>query len=104
MSKLSIGKGRAKTAEGKIDKNREREGKTLFVIGCTLVCLMLIPAVSTDRSGGSNYDTAIPVISGAVENREELQSPAKDTSAETKEWSVYDYIGQMFADLLFGDR
>ena len=102
MSKLSIGKGRKTTEKNGNDSGKE--ARIFFVIGCVLVCFMLIPAVGTDKSIRNNYDTAIPVISGAVESREELEEPTKDTSTETKEWSVYDYIGQMFAELLFGDR
>ena len=104
MSKLSIGKSRRNCEKENITPENDKEAKMFFVIGCILVSLMLIPSVDTANNDYTEGDTAVQVLSSAVEAVDEIKQSTEDVSAESKTWSVYDYIGQMFAQLLFGDR
>lgn len=102
MEKLTI--GRARSNNSKINNEKRREADLLFKIGCVAVCLSFIVSLFGGGQKGS-YDVAIPVMSTGVESEQtdEMTKPEKDTSSRVEEWSFYDYIGQMIADLLFGE-
>ncbi len=104
MSKITVGRKRNTDAH-RVDSYR-REGNILFAVGIAVMCIMLIlPMTGKDTAVNSFGEDAVAVMSNGVVNeaREELARPDKDTSAQ-EEWSIYDYIGQMFAELIFGDR
>ena len=101
MSKLTVGKRRDTVVNA---TDHSREGNSLFILGIAVICVMLsLPMVHGKSTENMSYDDAVPVMSSGVAEREELNKPDRDTSANER-WSIYDYIGEMFADLIFGDR
>jgi len=104
MSKITVGKTRKSNVA--VTSDHHREGNFLFAVGIVVMCIMIaLPMRNTNKTNSYNLSDATPVMSSGVMNieREELSKPDKVTSAEDK-WSIYDYIGEMFADLIFGDR
>ncbi len=95
--KMIIGKPRRK-------KSTSTPEQAVFVLGLVLMCCMLaLPLFDRGADSSFEYD-AVAVMGNAVEEtREEIQIPdTVDTSAE-EEWSFYDYIGRLFAGLIFGE-
>lgn len=102
MEKVTIGRSRSNNY--KPQTNKKVEADLIFKIGCAAVCMSFI--VSFFGGGQTNStDVAIPVMSTAFETEQtdEMTKPEMDTSSSAEEWSFYDYIGQMIADLLFGE-
>lgn len=109
MNKISIGRARKKSKEEMISRvgGHGRAADAVFVFGAAAVCVMLtlplLPSSAEPRSLPLE-ETAVMVMSGAVQTaempeREELLMPS---NAEEEEWNFYDYIGELFAGLLFG--
>lgn len=113
MSKLTMGRTRKKS---KPEENgrpsampvRREAADAVFVFGAAAVCVMLaLPMVAEERPA-PREEPAVMVMSGAVEaqgtipdgKREELVTPSNTEFEE--EWNFYDYIGELFAGLLFG--
>lgn len=99
--------------------NQPEEGKcsgaarALFLIGTAFVCASLLLPMGRDgmtEEPPAPPPNAVAVMSGAVgtessseSGREQLAKPKeKKTSAE--EWSLFDSIGELFAELIFGER
>lgn len=101
MSRLTVGKKQRSTVEV---PDHSREGNFLFILGTVVICVMLsVPMMNIYKAEYVTYDDAVPVMSSGIEEREETAKSDLNTSAAEK-WSIYDYIGEMFADLIFGDR
>lgn len=102
MNKLTVGKKRSTEGQVPFISGR-KEARILFATGCVAMCLTLVITFFSPRKE-ADKDLAIPAMStGVATAADELEKPERDTSLEVEEWSIYDYIGQMIADLLFGD-
>ena len=101
MSRLTVGKKQRNTLEV---SDHSREGNILFILGTVVICVMLsVAMMNINKAEHVSYDDAIPVMSSGVEGMYDKSDEDMKTSTEEK-WSVYDYIGEMFAELIFGDR
>ena len=111
MNKIQMGRTRKKSNGNEIAsvsaENRRVAADAVFVLGAAAVCVMLtlplLPSSAEPRAVPLE-ETAVMVMSGAVQTselpeREELVMPS---NAEEEEWNFYDYIGELFAGLLFG--
>ena len=97
MHRITVGKGRGKS---KIPEERAPEPMrfgedAITAIGLCAVCLMLLVPVSRDLP-----DDAVAVMSTGVEELREIDEPAL---YQPEDDSVFDYIGRLFAGLLFGE-
>lgn len=102
MKKLTVGRKRKTQIE--ISRDHTVEGNLMFILGLAIICVMLsLPMVRAEEGDKISYGDAVPVMSGGVVEREELSKPVKDTSAAER-WSIYDYIGELFAELITGSR
>ena len=69
-------------------------------LGLCMLCLMLLIPVSRDAETAGD---AVPVMSTAVSSdRETLREIDEPASADSGGNSVFDYIGELFAHLIFG--
>lgn len=108
----SLHTGKRKTAEEKIDGKQDETiknaAKFAFVLGTAAVAVMTLTAVS--RLGGNqvadgdavytfSYSDSVPT---AV--REELRPPERVEKTSGEGESIFDCIGEMFAELIFGAR
>ena len=101
MSRLTVGKKQRNTVEV---SDHSREGNILFILGTVVICVMLsVAMMNINKAEHVSYDDAIPVMSSGVEEQEENTKSDLNTSTAEK-WSIYDYIGEMFSELIFGDR
>ena len=114
MNKISIGRTRKKSKEENCTGGAgySRAADALFVFGAAAVCVMLtLPLLPASAERTFPEDTAaVAVMSDAVQSgnadpqeREELAAPS-GFGAEEEEWSFYDYIGELFAGLISGQR
>lgn len=71
----------------------------MFYLGLCLMCVMLVIPLS-GKTEDSETQKAVPAMSTGVAEREELSYPEEPASAE--EWSFFDSIGELFAELIFG--
>jgi hypothetical protein len=111
MNKISIGRARKKSKEEMISRvgGHGRAADAVFVFGAAAVCVMLtLPLLPQSGEYRLPGDTAVPVMSGAVQTetaeipeKEELAAPS-GFPAETEEWNFYDYMGELFAGLISG--
>lgn len=109
MEKLTIGR---KRKSDKINDNTAHYPELLTAIGLSTMCIMLVlsmisEAGSASAESNNTSDAAVAVMSSAVEEtgekkREELVMPDKKTSAAGDE-SVFEAIGEFFADLILGE-
>lgn len=92
--KLSVGK----------HKNCRRSSaypeRIVFVLGIVLMCAILLAPLSKSNNDPFG-DEAVLVMGGA--DKEEIMLPDDKAASSEKKWSFYDYIGELFADLIFGD-
>lgn len=104
MGHITVGKVREKsnTQECVKQKAVSKFGEdAVTAIGLCAVCLMLLVPVSRETTPQPD---AVAVMSSGVEGyREVLQEVDEPASAASEEDSVFDYIGRMFAGLLFGE-
>ena len=103
MNNVTIGKSRKKSQSSQ--SYHSDQGGMLFVIGLSAICLSLIFPMA---NYGGDYGDILPVMSTSVsqnndETREELRLPEKDVSAQRGESSIFEYIGEFFADIIRGD-
>ena len=101
MSRLTVGKKQRSTVE---EPDHSREGNFLFILGTVVICVMLsVPMMNIHKAEYVSYDDAVPVMSSGVTDRDDTDKADLNTSTAEK-LSIYDYIGEMFAELFFGDR
>ncbi len=96
--KITIGKSKTQ------QKHTDGTEKFIFVLGLMLMCAML--AFPLWKEDGDSFSSDAVAVMGTVsdESAEVIKMP-ENTSASTEErWSFYDYIGELFAGLLFGER
>lgn len=94
MNNLIIGRKRQPVPSEK----RTVLSDIMFYLGLSLMCVMLVIPLS-GRSDEIEKK-AVPAMSTGVAEREELSYPEEPASAE--EWSFFDSIGELFAELIFG--
>lgn len=106
--KLTAGRTRTKANQPEEAKGGTA-ARALFLIGTAFVCAAILLPMGRDGVTGeppSPPANAVAVMSGAVgaePEREQLAKPEeKKTSAE--EWSLFESIGELFAELIFGER
>lgn len=97
MNKLISGKKRERISRQK----NTITGDILFVGGILLMCAMLVFPMSESAEKVKDSGGFVSVMSGGVYRREELAKPEKPASGGG-EWSVFDAIGELFAELIFG--
>ncbi|MGN1409678.1 MAG: hypothetical protein ACI4XJ_05830 [Eubacteriales bacterium] len=97
MKKIIIGKKRRQILHQK-QKNM-MFGDILFIGGILIMCTMLVFPMAENAEKVKKNNGYISVMSGGVQAREELVRPEKPASG--KEWSVFDAIGELFAELIF---
>ena len=73
----------------------------VFILGIILMCALLIGNMSSPESDAFSSE-AVYVIASA--DREEVFIPEDKSASAEEEWSIYDYIGEFFAELIFGER
>ena len=104
MNHISVGKAREKSKMQACEMRKEVSRfseDAVTAIGLCAVCLMLLVPVSREASP---VPDAVAVMSSGVEGyREVLRETDEPVSADSEEESVFDYIGRMFAGLLFGE-
>lgn len=105
MNHITVGCVRRKSNEAeKCESNAEKSHfaeDAVTAVGLCMLCLMLLVPVSRDAKIA---DDAVAVMSAAVETeRETLREIDEPASADTGETSVFDYIGELFAHLIFGE-
>jgi len=94
--KISIGKHRSSK------KKSTYSERIVFVVGLILMCVILLGPLSRAESGSFEAD-AVLVMSVAESTREEVMLPQDKTTVAEKKWSFYDYIGELFANMIFGE-
>ncbi len=104
MNHITVGKVRGKSNGTENVRQRERSRfseDAVTAIGLCAVCLMLLVPVSRETPP---QPEAVAVMSTNVTGyREVLQEIDEPASAPAEDDSVFDYIGRMFAGLLFGE-
>lgn len=103
MNHITVGCARRKSKMS--ERHTEKQTETsrfgedaVTALGLCMLCLMLLIPVSRDAEMA---DDAVAVMSTAVSDRETLREIDEPASAE--EESVFDYIGELFAHLIFGE-
>lgn len=96
MKKIIIGKKRRQILNQK-QKNMIF-GDILFIGGILIMCIMLVFPMAENAEKVKKNNGYISVMSVGVQAREELVRPKP---ASGKEWSVFDAIGELFAELIF---
>ena len=90
--KMKIGNGR----------NVKKDGVTgegiIFTVGIIFMCLVLVFPISMSHSEQNSAD-AVEVMA----TFEEVHLPNDTEASVNEKWSFYDYIGKMFAELIFGE-
>ncbi len=94
MNKLQIGTIREKN----IQENHKLE-HFFYIIGVAALCFTLVFQINDAPE--KNMDDCVPAMSGAVQEREELNPPEKPASSVTEQ-SFFDELGELFAELIFG--
>ena len=75
--------------------------KIVFTIGIILMCAMLLSPLS--RAEENPFaEEAVAVIS--IMEREKVMIPDDKTASVEERWSFYDYIGELFAEIIFGTQ
>lgn len=100
MKKIVIGKKREKES----DENRikDKSADYLFIAGITAMCVSLIIPMKTGESDISR-DNSVQVSSTPVFAREELVMPEKDVSSNPGDESIFEHIGEFFAEMIRGE-
>lgn len=72
----------------------------VFILGIVLMCAILLGPIA--RAEEDPFaEEAVLVMSGG--EREEVMLPGDKAASAEEKWSFYDYIGELFADLIFGE-
>ena len=92
--KISVGKH-------KITKKKTAyPERIVFMLGILLMCAMLIAPL---LRAGEDHFSADAVLVMSDPEREKVMLPEDKSASAEKKWSFYDYIGEIFAELLFGE-
>lgn len=98
--------GRKRKAEKAEISSVNHKGDWLILVGIGAMAILLATALGQEGEAQvsplHNAD-AVAVMSTAAEGAEVLVKPEKETYLPEKE-SVFESIGEFFADLIFGDR
>ena len=122
---LTIGRKKEQLEEERSKAYSERVGKTketrensgfewaMMTLGLAAVCFVIVTAVTwrenISNTGSAFEKEAVSVASIEIETidtacREKLTAPEKpDMYTSTGERSIFDYIGELFAELIFGE-
>ena len=92
----------------KISVGIRRNGNTyhypesaVFILGIIMMCALIIVNMSSTENDAFSSE-AVYVMGSA--DREEVFIPEDKSASAEEEWSIYDYIGEFFAELIFGER
>lgn len=75
-----------------------------FLLGTAAVIIMILLSVSEQSTERAYYDDAVYTFAQSWTVREELAPPKRAEKASADGTSVFDCIGEMFAELIFGGR
>ena len=93
---------------GKQDETTKTAAKFAFVLGTAAAVVMTLTAVSRLGGNYTSNDDAVYTFSYAdtvpTEVREELRQPERVERTSGEGTSIFDCIGEMFAELIFGVR
>ncbi len=96
--KITIGKSKTQ------QKHTDSTEQFIFALGLMLMCAMLVFPLWRKDSDSFSSDAVAVMGNMSDESAEVIKTP-ENTSASTEErWSFYDYIGELFAGILFGER
>lgn len=107
MNRITVGTVREKS------NNETKEQPVLYksgfgedavtALGLCMLCLMLLIPVSRDVDSGMTEDAVAVMSTNVSDAREVLREIDEPASADPGEDSVFDYIGELFAHLIFGE-
>ena len=103
MKKVTIGSKRKKEAEKEI--LRKRFADFLMILGTAAMCISIIIPLTGEETQVSEEAVAVMKTSEyeiRETDREELVMPERDISANTADVSIFEYIGEFFAELIRG--
>lgn len=100
MNKIVIGRKKERQSEETTVKNKSAD--FLFVVGITAMCVSLVLPMHGVESDIPR-DNAVQVMSTSVSTREELVMPEKDVLSNPGDGSIFDYIGEFFAEMIRGE-
>ena len=80
-------------------KTAPQEG-IVFVLGIILMCAIFLAPLWRAESDPFEGEAILVMASG---EREEVKLPDNRAASTEEKWSFYDYIGELFADLSFGE-
>ena len=92
-----------KICVGKYKKQRQGNAfpeRIVFILGIILMCAVLIAPMSKAEDDPFVHE-AVLVMSSV--DKEEIMLPDDEATLSEKKWSFYDYIGELFANLIFGE-
>ncbi len=92
--KISVGKHK------KTQNNSTYPEKIVFTVGIVLMCAILLSPLSRVEENPF-AEEAVLVMSAA--DKEKIMIPDDKAASSEKKWSFYDYIGELFANLIFGE-
>ncbi len=100
MNRLTVGRRRNNRSEKEILKKRFAD--FLMIIGTAAMCVSLtVPLAGRDNITREDAVAVMSSVSDVREtDREELVMPERDISANTYDTSIFEYIGEFFADLI----
>jgi len=97
MNRITVGKERRKSNPPQVTERNTFREDAVTALGLCAVCLMLLVPVNREVQ---KPDNAVAVMSGNVDGV--LREADEPTLSVESDDSVFDYIGRMFAELLFG--
>ena len=103
MKKVTVGSKRKKEVEKEI--LRKRFADFLMILGTAAMCISIIIPLTGEEAQVSEEAVAVMKTSEyeiRETDREELVMPERDISANTADVSIFEYIGEFFAELIRG--
>lgn len=74
--------------------------KIVFTVGIILMCAILLSPLSRAEENPFAEEAALVM---STSEREKVIIPEDKAASSEKRWSFYDYIGELFASLIFGE-
>lgn len=100
MNRITVGKERRKSNAPQVTERNTFREDAVTALGLCAVCLMLLVPVNREVQ---KPDNAVAVMSSSVDGyREVLREADEPALSVESDDSIFDYIGRMFAELLFG--